>query len=60
MRTLTGLALGAALTLTVIAIWRGPTAWLLTRIPPATPDGHQPRIRTWHHGVEQEPVWPTT
>ncbi len=59
MRTLTGLALGVALTLTVLAIWRGPTVWMLTRIPPATPPGHQPRTRIWHHGIEQPSHWPT-
>lgn len=32
--------------------WARPTAWMLTRIPPAThPDCH-PRFRVWDHGVE--------
>lgn len=35
--------------------WRRPSQWVFTRIPPATPPDHQPRFRTWHHGVEVPP-----
>lgn len=60
MRTATGLIVGAVLAWCWLAIWRGPTRWLLYRIPPATHPDHVDRVRTFRHGVEVFPAtWPT-
>lgn len=54
MRLVVGFIVGATLvTLWHIAGWR-VLAWLLTRIPPATPNGWAPRYRTWQDGVETD------
>lgn len=59
MRTAAGVIVGALLAWAVAAIWAGPTRWLFTRIPPATPTDHVDRIRVWAAGVEQDGAsWP--
>lgn len=59
MRTATGVIIGATLAWCWIAIWRGPTRWLFTRIPVLTPADHVDRVRIWHHHVEQDGApWP--
>ena len=43
--------------------WARPTAWMLTRIQPETPVGHQPRYRAWINHMESEvteATWPRT
>ena len=59
MRTAVGVIVGAVLAWCWLAIWRGPTAWLFTRIPvPTHPDCHT-RIRVWIGGAEQDgATWP--
>lgn len=59
MRTAIGVTVGAALTWCIIAIWRGPTMWLFTRIPVLTPADHLDRVRVWHNHIEQAGAsWP--
>ena len=52
MRTLTGFIIGV----TLMIIWHilgWPfIGWVFTRNLPPTPDGWQPRVRVWRHGVE--------
>lgn len=53
MRVVAGVIIGA----TVITLWHTLgwpwTAWLFTRIPPATVDGWAPKMRAWKNGVPQ-------
>lgn len=59
MRTAAGVILGIPIGWSALAIWRGPTRWLFTRIPPATHPDHVDRVRVWDHGVEQAgAAWP--
>lgn len=59
MRTAASLTAGAILAWCILAIWRGPTKWLFTRIPVLTPANHVDRIRVWHNHVEQDGApWP--
>lgn len=53
MKLLTGLIIGLTL-MTLLHILGWPLiGWVLTRNPPATPDGWEPRHRTWQNGIEQ-------
>lgn len=59
MRTAASLTAGAILAWCILAIWRGPTAWLFTRIPPATHPDCRTRIRVWHNRIERDGApWP--
>lgn len=52
MKTTSGVIIGA----TLIILWHvlgwPLLAWVLTRVEPETPEGWQPRMRTWRNGVE--------
>lgn len=51
MKFTLGFALGM---LGGLAIWRAPyyAGAMMDRVPPETPEGHQPKMRTWHNGEE--------
>ena len=59
MRTAAGVIVGVLIGWSAVAIWRGPTRWLFTRILPDDPPDHVDRIHVYHLGVKQDgAAWP--
>lgn len=51
MKFTLGLTVGV---LAALALYRWPEyiGAMMDRVPPETPEGHQPKMRTWHNGEE--------
>lgn len=52
MRVIKGVVIGLTLSIMAFILWRPTLAWALTRIPPVTPHGWTPKMRTYTNGVE--------
>lgn len=53
MKTLTGLAIAVTVMILAYIIHKPTLRWAFNRDQPPTPDGWEPKLITWKHGVRQ-------